>query len=241
MRLFDIFQTIITGVFKQRQPDDISEGFPSIYLQSQKLDMDVNDYTEQIMGWSPALPILEKTVFRYITNTSNICEIGPGTGRFSRYILEKNPLGTLVLVDQSEWIMDFLKEYLSIYIKSNPNHLHFIKNNGLNLDSLEDEKFDIFFINGVFIELKLGVIVSYFFEMKKKLMPNGLIIFDYIDIDLEGGWSYLMQNSNGSGLPNCYTYYNYQIMEKIVNYLGMRIIDTWVYGKSKYLIIKNGD
>src|SRR5260221_10711371 len=87
------------------------EGFPGYVEAAQRLGMDVNDYEEKQLGWYPAEPLLEATTFQHLRPESVVCEIGPGTGRFSRYIVPKIAQGQLHLVDHSAWMVRFLDGY----------------------------------------------------------------------------------------------------------------------------------
>src|SRR4051794_4103593 len=87
------------------------EGFPGYLEAAQRLGMDVNEYEETHLGWAPALPQLEATTFSHLRVDATVCEIGPGTGRFSRLIAARLETGELHLVDHSPWMVRFLESY----------------------------------------------------------------------------------------------------------------------------------
>src|SRR5215216_2960916 len=87
------------------------EGFPGHLEEARRLGIDVNDYEENHLGWYPAQPLLEATTFPYLREDSIVCEVGPGTGRFSRLIMPRIPQGQLHLVDHSPWMVRFLTSY----------------------------------------------------------------------------------------------------------------------------------
>src|SRR5690242_6129964 len=89
--------------------DDKSEGFEGYVRQAKEAGIDVNDWQEQALGWVPALPALERIVFPSLQSDWQVIEIGPGTGRFSRFLAARlNRGGGLHLVDHSPWLVDFL-------------------------------------------------------------------------------------------------------------------------------------
>jgi len=76
------------------------EGFAGYLEAACQAGMDVNDYEEQRLGWRLPLPTLEAIAFPLLRQDSTICEIGPGTGRWSRHLLTQIPTGELHLVDR---------------------------------------------------------------------------------------------------------------------------------------------
>src|SRR5215469_3176288 len=87
------------------------EGFAGYLEAAYAEGMDVNDYEEERLGWRLPLPTLEELVFPSLRDDSRVCEIGPGTGRWSRHMAGRVPLGELHLVDPSPWMVRFLTRY----------------------------------------------------------------------------------------------------------------------------------
>src|SRR6266851_959403 len=73
------------------------EGFAGYLEAACQVGMDVNDYEEQRLGWRLPLPTLEELVLPLLRPDSRVCEIGPGTGRWSRHIINCIPDGELHL------------------------------------------------------------------------------------------------------------------------------------------------
>src|SRR5687768_278604 len=80
------------------------EGFAGYLQAAQRLGMDVHDYEERELGWYRALALLEATAFPHLLPEWIVCEVGPGTGRFSRHIADRLEHGELHLVDHSPWM-----------------------------------------------------------------------------------------------------------------------------------------
>src|SRR5262245_41379361 len=98
---------------RDRVLNEKPEGFPGYLQAARQLGMDVNDYEESQLGWFSARELLEATTFRYLRADAIVCEVGPGTGRFSRYILPRIAQGELHLVDHSPWMVRFLRRYFA--------------------------------------------------------------------------------------------------------------------------------
>src|SRR5438132_4671378 len=144
------------------------EGFAGYLEAADQAGMDVNDFEEQRLGWRLPLPTLQELVFPLLHEDARVCEIGPGTGRWSRHIAERIPRGELHLVDPSPWMVRFLSEYFA----ENANvrsHL----NDGQSLPFEQSEWLDLIFSANTFVELKLGVIWLYARDFARTLNTGG--------------------------------------------------------------------
>jgi len=205
------------------------EGFPGYLEQARRLGMDVNDYEEAQLGWYPALPLLEATTFPHLRADSVVCELGPGTGRFSRLILPHIPGGELHLVDHSAWMVRFLSSYFR-YQPQISVHL----GDGFSLPFDRDAWMDLVFVAGTIIALKLGTIQRYALEFARVLKPGGVVVFDYLDPTTTDGWSHL--HSEGTRLPDVYTYHAPEIIDRVFAEAGFEGFERQQLGKSTYFI-----
>src|SRR5262245_7321718 len=158
--------------------DDKSEGFVGYVAQARQAGMDVNDWEEQVLGWVPCLPALERVVFPGLQPEWRVIEVGPGTGRFSRHIAARLPRGELCLVDHSPWMVGCLRQYFQ-----NNRNVSVTLNDGFTLPFEERGWADLVFSAGTLIALKLGAIELYAREFQRVLKSGGRVIFDYIDPD----------------------------------------------------------
>src|ERR1700745_1732314 len=96
--------------------DDKSEGFEAYVHRAGAVGEDVNDWQERVLGWVPSLPALERVVFPCFQPNWQVIELGPGTGRFSRYLAQRlSQGGELHLVDHSRWLAEFLRSYFAAF------------------------------------------------------------------------------------------------------------------------------
>jgi ubiquinone/menaquinone biosynthesis C-methylase UbiE len=204
------------------------EGFPGYLEAANQQGMDVNDYEEARLGWYPAFELLEATTFPHLVSTSIVCEVGPGTGRFSRHILPRIPNGQLHLVDHSPWMVRFL----SHYFRDCPNvRVH--QGDGCSLPLASGSWMDVVFVAGTIIALKLGTIRAYALEFARVLKPGGLVIFDYLDPTTTDGWSHL--HSEGRRLPDVYTYHAPEVIDRVLSEAGFAAFERQQLSKSTYL------
>jgi len=203
------------------------EGFPGYLEAAHQLQMDVNDYQEQRLGWYPAETLLEATLFTHLRPDSFVCEVGPGTGRFSRYILPRIPHGQLHLVDHSAWMVRFLRGYFR-----DQSNVFVHLSDGQSLPMPNMGWVDVVFVAGTIIALKLGTIRLYAAEFARVLKPGGLVIFDYLAPTTAEGWEHL--HSEGRRLADVYTYHAPEVIDHVFTEAGFEQFERQQLSKSTY-------
>jgi len=208
------------------------EGFPGYLEAATQSRMDVNDFEEQRLGWRLPRPTLDEIVFPYLREDSVVCEIGPGTGRWSRHIVDRVPGGELHLVDASPWMVRFLRTYF----RERPNvsaHL----SNGQSLPFERRAWLDLIFSANTFVELKLGVIHLYVESFARALKPGGYAVIDYIDPTTDEGWQHLL--TQGAEMAPVYTFHTPQIIDRVFQDAGLRVERRYQVGKSTFVIARH--
>jgi SAM-dependent methyltransferase len=205
------------------------EGFPSYLAEARRARMDVNDYEEQRLGWRLPRPTLDHIVFPYLAEDSTVCEIGPGTGRWSRHLLERIPRGNLHLVDPSPWMVRFLGEYFA-----GTNNVRAHLNDGQSLGFAPDASIDLIFSANTLVELKLGVVYLYALEFRRTLKPGGRAIVDYVDPTTDEGWQHLL--SQGPEMAGVYTFHHPDTIDRVFDTAGLRVERRHQVGKSTFVV-----
>jgi SAM-dependent methyltransferase len=205
------------------------EGFVG-YLQAATMaGMDVNDYEEQRLGWRLPQPTLDDVVFPYLTPESKVCEIGPGTGRWSRHLASKVPNGELHLVDPSPWMVRFLNHYFH----SSP-HVRAHVNDGQSLPFAQSAWLDLVFSANTFVELKLGIIYLYLRDFARVLKRGGYVVTDYVDPTTTEGWAHL--TSQPPEMAPVYTFHAPAVIDRVFDSTGFRIERRYQVGKSTFVV-----
>jgi SAM-dependent methyltransferase len=207
------------------------EGFAGYLEAACQAGMDVNDYEEQRLGWRLPLPTLEELVFPVLRPDSKVCEIGPGTGRWSRHILRCVHNGELHLVDPSPWMVRFLTHYFegAPVVRA---HL----NDGQSLPFGREAWLDVIFSANTFVELKLGVIWRYAVEFARVLKPGGYAVIDYIDPSTREGWEHL--RTQGPEMASVYTFHAPHTIDCVFDDAGMHIERRFQVGKSTFVVAR---
>jgi ubiquinone/menaquinone biosynthesis C-methylase UbiE len=203
------------------------EGFPGYLEAAHSLGVDVNDYEEQQLGWYPADSLLQATLYPHLHQDSVVCEVGPGTGRFSRYIVPRIPRGQLHLVDHSPWMVRFLRGY---FREASNVVVHL--GDGQSLPMPNRAWLDVVFVAGTIIALKLGTIQRYADEFARVLRPGGMLVFDYLDPTTDDGWAHL--HTEGRRLADVYTYHAPEVIDRVFAEAGFQNFERQQLSKSTY-------
>jgi SAM-dependent methyltransferase len=207
------------------------EGFPGYLAAAREAAMDVNDYEEQRLGWRLPRPTLDEIAYPYLREDSTVCEIGPGTGRWSRHILARIPRGELHLVDPSPWMVRFLAGYF----EQAPNVVAHL-NDGQSLPFERQAWMDLIFSANTFVELKLGVIWLYARDFVRALKPGGYAVVDYVDPTTPEGWEHLM--TQPPDLASVYTFHAPEVIDNVFESAGLTIERRYQVGKSTFVIAR---
>jgi ubiquinone/menaquinone biosynthesis C-methylase UbiE len=213
---------------------DNGDGFPDYLRAAERAGVDVNDWIEAHLGWVPALPVLQELVFPLLTENSAVCEVGVGTGRWSRHIVERIPHGKMLLVDRSPWVTEFLRGYFS-----GRSNVRSVTGNGVSIAGADASWADLVFSQGLFITLKLGHILTYLRSCSRTLKYGGAAVFDFVDAETPGGWEFLLRES--SRAHDVFTYHSLSVVMKCCEEAGLHVEKVKAVGKSTYLIARKCD
>lgn len=210
---------------------DTGDGFPAYHAAARRVGVDVNDWIERELGWMPALPILEQLVFPLLSSDFVVCEVGVGTGRWSRHIAPRIPNGELVLVDKSQWIVNFLTDYFRGH-----SNVRAVVCDGASLPFDKNEWMDMVFSQGLFITLKLGHIHRYLLDFARALKIGGYAVFDFIDPGTEEGWAFMEREY--AAAYDVFTYNSRAAVAKCCNAAGLEVLRSREIGKSTYFVTR---
>ncbi len=183
--------------------------------------MEINDFIEKDQK-KPALSELERLVFPHISENSAICELGPGTGCYTRHLIKKITSGEFHIVDSDPEALAFLQTYLP---KNSTTHFH--HNSGTSLPFSKNGWLGLGFCTSMFTGVNLTYFYRYAQEFSRALKPNGYFVFDYFDISTEAGWKVLQENMARNTPFFPYNYHSSETIDRILSILGFRILERY--------------
>jgi hypothetical protein len=117
--------------------------------------------------------IKNRYVLPYVDPQHNAVEIGPGGGRWTRYL---TGFRKLYAVDYYEELLDELRKNFGRY-----RNISFIKNNGTDFTGIPPNSIDYLFSFGTFVHLDFNVIKAYLLNIKSIMKPGANIVIQYSD------------------------------------------------------------
>jgi len=149
-------------------PSRIRKAFKVLRAQNDIYGLEWGDpETVEPLGY-----IRDHFLLPYISQNTTIVEIGPGGGRWTRYMLNAKQI----------YAVDYHQELLN-ELKSNidATNIIYIKNNGDDFPNIPDESIDFLFSFGTFVHLDVDIIARYLQNMKRLLKHNSNVIIQYSD------------------------------------------------------------
>jgi hypothetical protein len=116
--------------------------------------------------------IRDRYLLPYVNNNDCAVEIGPGGGRWTRYMFGFKKL----------YVVDYYPELLA-EMKRNfkRSNLEFVKNNGTDFPGINDHSIDYLFSFGTFVHLDTDLVAEYLSNMKRILKAGANVVIHYSD------------------------------------------------------------
>jgi SAM-dependent methyltransferase len=108
----------------------------------------------------------------YVNTSATVLEIGPGGGRWTRYMMEA---ATVYAVDYHQELLDELHRNLR------GDKLRPILNNGDDFPGVPDACVDFAFSFGTFVHLDTDIIARYLVNLRRVLRPMANVVIHYSD------------------------------------------------------------
>jgi len=116
--------------------------------------------------------IRDRYVLPYVHPDRCALEIGPGGGRWTRYLLG---FRKLTVVDYHAQILEELARNFDA------EHLVFVENHGADFPDVEADSIDYLFSFGTFVHLEVDLIQAYLGAMRPLLREGGNVVLQYSD------------------------------------------------------------
>jgi SAM-dependent methyltransferase len=120
----------------------------------------------------PLVYVREHFLEPYLSPNGTVVEIGPGGGRWTRYMLVAR---RIYAVDYHQELLDELRKTIN-----RPN-VTFVKNHGSDFPDVPDHSIDFIFSFGCFVHLDQDIIAHYLANMRRLLLPRSNVVLQYSD------------------------------------------------------------
>src|SRR5579885_3340126 len=120
----------------------------------------------------PQIYMRDRYVLPYVNQDHVALEIGPGGGRWTRYLLN---FRQLYVVDHHAELLQELRRHFY-----RPN-MHFIVNNGTDFPGITPNSVDYIISIACFVHLEPHLIEAYLLSMRAILKPGGNVVLTYAD------------------------------------------------------------
>lgn len=121
---------------------------------------------------APLRFIRDRFVLPFVKRDQTAIEIGPGGGRWTRYLVG---FRELYVVDYHAEILGELRRTLSL------GNMKFVKNNGTDFPGIKAHSVDFVFSFGCFVHLDQEIIAVYLKNIRDILQPAGNAVIHYSD------------------------------------------------------------
>jgi SAM-dependent methyltransferase len=186
--------------------------------ESGRTGMAVNDYVERDQR-KPARAELEELVLPRISPRALVCELGPGTGVYTRHLNEFIDGGELHVVDSDPSAIDFLRRHLP----AKPGTRLYC-NSGTELPFDREGWLDLVFCASMFTGGNLSYFYRYLQEFGRVLKPGGWCVFDYFDVATDEGWRKLTRNMARKQPIFAYAFHATETVDRVARHVGLEIV-----------------
>jgi ubiquinone/menaquinone biosynthesis C-methylase UbiE len=177
------------------------------------LDLDTQAY---------AVFVYEHFIQPYVTDTSDILEVGAGSGRMTQHLLRE--YRSLICTDVSEEMLGWLHRRLG----KRPG-VRLLRTGGVDLDGVTSEAIDFVFSWATFIRLRPHDVYSYLVEIARVLRPGGIGVLHHANTLSDLGWRQFIADMPKNLLMRCdplsFSVMTPQLMEKFVSEAGLQVIE----------------
>ena len=121
---------------------------------------------------APLQYVRDKFLLPYLSADAVVVEIGPGGGRWTRYMVG---VKRLYAVDYHQEMIEELSRNFDL-----PN-IELVRTSGTDLPGVPERSVDFIFSFGTFVHLDLELIDAYLASQKEVLKPEGCAVINYSD------------------------------------------------------------
>jgi len=217
------------GVEVRRRPDALKpwdRDFIEWVAKAKAVGKDPNDFGDESWGTESLLIALEEIYYPYIKPDDVVLEIGPGTGRLTRYLVGK--CKEFIFVDYSTVVINFISEYMKGKAKSKT-----VLIDGPAMPAVPSNSVDVGVANGVFVHVDPDDLCWFICDLGRVLKPGGVAIFSYNNITCEEWLEFYKAHRGNPGDTCLFRFYHPDVISRYAECAGLVVektilADTWL-------------
>lgn len=188
--------------------------FMKCIKRAKRENRDPNEVLEE--EWPGTLSWLKAHIYPHFKDGNTVCEIGAGSGRFSRHIVSR--CAKLYLVDNSLFVCKFLKDYFS-----NHSSIEVIYCTNCRLPQISSESVDLVFSFSTFVHLDVEQFYGYLQEAERILRSGGFAVIHYANIMSSGGYSFFKEILPSNFNRSIFRFHHPEKIRKIAEKIGLEV------------------
>lgn len=183
--------------------------------EAQSRGMDPNDVGDE--RWGSPLDQLERHYFPLIQPEHTVMELGPGSGRYTRHLVDR--CERLVLVDYSHVVCDWMEQCYQ-----GRSDVQIVRAQSYALTQITAGSIDTIVANGVFEHIDLEGFMRYFQAFERALKPGGRGCFNFNNIVAPQGLDRFIQElPAGFGERSIFRFYHPETVSTLCKRAGLRV------------------
>ena len=184
--------------------------------QGEAEGVDPNDIGDR--EWGSPRWYIEGRLLPWIRPDSVVLELGPGTGRLTRHVIDG--CREMILVDYSRFACDWLEQYLA---GKGRFRIHCIDRPEMPM--VADGCVDFAFAHGVIEHVGFDDLLWFLEEFHRVLVPGGHVWFDFDNVTTEEGIAWLRRFRSQPGDVNIFRFYHPETVRRLSEVTGFTVAD----------------
>jgi ubiquinone/menaquinone biosynthesis C-methylase UbiE len=164
---------------------------------------------------------LDERYLKHITRDSVVLELGPGTGRLTRHLIDR--CQQLICVDYSRMVCNWLRDHfqsrgcLAVHHITKPS-----------LAMIPDRSINVIVAHGVVEHINLGDLSFLLEDFYRTLQPSGIVSFNYENIMTRAGIEWLKNFRGKPGEQCIFHFYHPDTMVWLAENAGFAVLQNSV-------------
>lgn len=197
--------------------------------RAKRENRDPNEVLEE--KWPETMPWLKAYIYPHFKDGHTVCEIGAGSGRFSRHIVSQ--CAKLYLVDNSLFVCNFLKDYFR-----NHSNVEVIHCTDCRLPQISSESVDLLFSFGTFVLLDVEQFYGYLREAARILHRDGFAVIHYANIMSSGGYEFFKKTVPSDFTRSLFRFHHPEKIRKIAEDMGLEVFKETTAETDRHFFIE---